>query len=329
MPSHILVNNLALTYKTTIGISTATLPDVCKTPTPGGPVPMPYPNVANQGTLNKGTKTVKAKGKMIAIKGSQYSMSMGDEPGTVGGIKSNTFKQNTDWITYSFDVKMDGKNACRHTDKKFHNKKNTVDLSGNVDPADLANFERSLCKMLKDCTQQVDSTGSRPDPPTKAWCDSPGGPRPPPATGNYPSKSAQRGDEIDKCVKGKVDRGKARSDTEFAKAVRARDERVPADRIPVPDLGGTCCPDITVGTPPNCAAVYDIKTSCPPTPPMAPEPKWPIYGDGKYNRSLRCYTRRAEQESWHGKTQADVARRACGVEPKMIHPNSETCKGGG
>ncbi len=39
----------------------------------------------------------------------------------------------TDWITYSFDVKMDGKNACRHTDKKFHNNKNTVDCQGNVD----------------------------------------------------------------------------------------------------------------------------------------------------------------------------------------------------
>jgi hypothetical protein len=40
----------------------------------------------------------------------------------------------TDWITYSFDVKMDGNNACRHTDKKFHNDKNTVDLGGNFDP---------------------------------------------------------------------------------------------------------------------------------------------------------------------------------------------------
>ena len=134
MPSHIIVNNLALTYKSTIGVSQATLPDVCKTPTPGGPVPIPYPNFANQGSLDKGTTTVKAKGNMIAIKGSEYSISFGDEPGTIGGVTSNTFKKETAWITYSFDVKMDGQNACRNTDKKFHNHKNTVDLAGNIDP---------------------------------------------------------------------------------------------------------------------------------------------------------------------------------------------------
>lgn len=134
MPSHITVNGLGLTYKGTIGLSVATIPDVCKTPSPGGPIPLPYPNFANQSTLKNGTTTVFAKGKMVAVKGSQYGMSTGDEPGTVGGVKSNTFKQATDWITYSFDVKMDGKNACRHTDKKFHNNKNTVNLAGDVDP---------------------------------------------------------------------------------------------------------------------------------------------------------------------------------------------------
>lgn len=126
MPSHVLVNGRGLTYKSTIGISMANIPDICKTPTPGGPVPMPYPNMANQGTLGSGTTTVKAKGKMIAVKGSQYKMSTGDEPGTVGGVKSNTFKQATDWILYSFNVKMDGKNCCRHGDLKFHNNKNTM-----------------------------------------------------------------------------------------------------------------------------------------------------------------------------------------------------------
>jgi len=135
MPTHIVVNSLGLTYKGTIGMSIATIPDVCKTPSPGGPIPLPYPNIANQGTLKDGTTTVFAKGgKMIAIKGSQYGMSSGDEPGTVGGVKSNVFKKATDWITYSFDVKMDGQNACRHTDKKFHNDKNTVNLAGDLDP---------------------------------------------------------------------------------------------------------------------------------------------------------------------------------------------------
>ncbi|WP_223428988.1 DUF4150 domain-containing protein [Tateyamaria pelophila] len=134
MPTHILVNGLGLTYKGTVGISTATIPDVCKTPSPGGPVPIPYPNIAQQSSLKGGTTTVKAKGEMIAVKGSQYGSSNGDEAGTAGGVKSSVNMKATDWITFSFDVKMDGKNACRHTDKKFHNNKNTVCLMGQVDP---------------------------------------------------------------------------------------------------------------------------------------------------------------------------------------------------
>ncbi len=50
-------------------------------------------------------------------------------------MKSGVNMKATDWITYSFDVKMDGKNACRHTDKKFHNNQNAADLQGNIDPA--------------------------------------------------------------------------------------------------------------------------------------------------------------------------------------------------
>ncbi|MDX8350501.1 DUF4150 domain-containing protein [Cognatiyoonia sp. IB215446] len=163
MPSHIVVNSLGLTYKSTIGISTATIPDVCKTPSPGGPVPIPYPNIAQQSSLKGGTKTVKAKGKMIAIKGSQYGSSNGDEPGTAGGVKSNVNMKATDWITYSFDVKMDGKNACRHTDKKFHNNKNAADLAGNVDPGnpgsnplviDCKNAPASSKKKFTDCEKE-------------------------------------------------------------------------------------------------------------------------------------------------------------------------------
>jgi hypothetical protein len=32
------------------GSAVLAFPDVCKTPTPGGPVPIPYPNIASQGT---------------------------------------------------------------------------------------------------------------------------------------------------------------------------------------------------------------------------------------------------------------------------------------
>jgi Toxin PAAR-like domain len=154
MPSDILVDGLGLTYKGTVGVSSATMPDVCKTPSPGGPVPIPYPNVASQSSLKNGTTTVKAHGQMIAVKGSQYGSSNGDEAGTAGGVKSSVNMKATDWITYSFDVKMDGQNACRHTDKKFHNNQNTVDLAGNIDPVKPAGLSPEDSDLWDRCKKQ-------------------------------------------------------------------------------------------------------------------------------------------------------------------------------
>jgi uncharacterized Zn-binding protein involved in type VI secretion len=134
MPDTITVNNLSISHKGSTGVSTATLPDVCKTPSPAGPVPVPYPNVTMSNMLMQGTTTVKVDGNMAAIKGSKYSISTGDEPGVAGGVKSSVFKMESTWITYSFDVKMEGKNVCRLTDKKFHNRENTVNLAGDVEP---------------------------------------------------------------------------------------------------------------------------------------------------------------------------------------------------
>lgn len=134
MPVSVKVNGTtnSVVHKGSNGISAATIPDVCKTPSPGGPVPLPYPNISQSNMLAKGTTTVKADGMMVAIKGSEFSMSNGDQPGTLGGVKSSTFMKESTWILYSFDVKMDGKNACRLSDKKFHNHENTVNLGGEI-----------------------------------------------------------------------------------------------------------------------------------------------------------------------------------------------------
>ncbi|CAN5718412.1 hypothetical protein BH11PSE13_BH11PSE13_11370 [soil metagenome] len=135
MPITVKVNGVAnsLVHKGSNGISTATIPDVCKTPSPGGPVPIPYPNISQSITLDKGTTTVKADGgMMIATKGSEFSLSNGDNAGVAGGVKSSTFMKESTWILYSFDVKMDGSNACRLSDKKFQNHENTVDLGGTL-----------------------------------------------------------------------------------------------------------------------------------------------------------------------------------------------------
>jgi hypothetical protein len=158
MPVTVKVNGVfnSLVHKGSNGISIATIPDVCKTPSPGGPVPIPYPNISQSTMLDKGTTTVKADGgMMIAVKGSEFSMSNGDNAGVAGGVVSSTFMKESTWILYSFDVKMDGQNACRFMDKKFQNHQNTVDLAGTmqgpvvvIDLSKVALTQDEACKEL-------------------------------------------------------------------------------------------------------------------------------------------------------------------------------------
>lgn len=126
----------SLVHKGSMGIAKSTIPDVCKTPSPGGPVPVPYPVIVSMSSdLVKGTKTVKVDGKkMAAVKGSEFSRCTGDEPGTAGGVKSSTNMKEATWLLYSFDVKMDGKNVCRLSDKMLMNSGNTGCLSGVFNP---------------------------------------------------------------------------------------------------------------------------------------------------------------------------------------------------
>lgn len=131
---HVNGKSNSLAHKGCMGITKSTIPDVCKTPSPGGPVPVPYPVIVSMSnSLKKGTKTVKVDGKNpAAIKGSEYSRCNGDEPGTAGGVKSSTNMKEATWILYSFDVKLDGKNACRLSDKMMMNHGNTACLAGTI-----------------------------------------------------------------------------------------------------------------------------------------------------------------------------------------------------
>lgn len=93
-------------------------PDVCKTPTPGGPVPIPYPNIAMLTQISGGTASSKVKimGKKTATKGTEISMSSGDEAGTAGGgVVSNKFKGPAKCKKGSSKVKVEGKAMAHHT----------------------------------------------------------------------------------------------------------------------------------------------------------------------------------------------------------------------
>lgn len=131
----IKVNDLTISHKGSNGFVRNTVPDVCKTPSPGGPVPVPYPVIISKSSdLANGTTTVTADGgNMISIKGSEYSRCNGDEAGTAGGVKSSTNMKEAKWILYSFDVRFDGSNVCRKTDKMTMNHENTVSLGGDFE----------------------------------------------------------------------------------------------------------------------------------------------------------------------------------------------------
>lgn len=87
-------------------------------------MPTPYPNIAMSSQTADGSTTVSCDGNPIMLKDSNFSMSSGDEPGSIGGVKSNVIKGQADPILYSFDVKVEGKNVVRRSDPMLHNKKN-------------------------------------------------------------------------------------------------------------------------------------------------------------------------------------------------------------
>lgn len=116
------VNARTVVHASSGGIATA-FPDVCKTPSPAGPIPIPYPNIAQSSNTAQGSTTVKIDGNPIMLKDSNFSTSSGDEAGTAGGgVASNTTKGKAEFVNYSFDVKVEGKNVPRLGDLMLQNK---------------------------------------------------------------------------------------------------------------------------------------------------------------------------------------------------------------
>src|ERR1700752_1539242 len=125
MPVTVGVNNLSVVHKGSNGVTIA-FPDVCKTPSPAGPIPIPYPNIAKSSDTAQSTTKVKWDGNPGCVKDSNFSMSTGYEAGSAGGgVVSNKIKGKAEFVLFSFDVKFEGKNVCRAFDIMLHNDKNT------------------------------------------------------------------------------------------------------------------------------------------------------------------------------------------------------------
>lgn len=63
-------------------------PDVLNTPTPGGPVPMPYPNIAPLADAEDTASSVTAGGVAVILQGSSIPRSSGGEAGTASPVRN-------------------------------------------------------------------------------------------------------------------------------------------------------------------------------------------------------------------------------------------------
>ncbi|WP_413111675.1 PAAR-like domain-containing protein [Thaumasiovibrio sp. DFM-14] len=129
-------NGLSVVHQGSGGVANADIPDVCMTKV-GKPIKdLPYQNTAESSDLAGGSTTVTADGgSSIAIQGSTFSKSTGDEAGDKKGIKSGTIKGEAEFTTQSATVKIEGKGVCRLSDQMSMNEANTMCLSGVQNPS--------------------------------------------------------------------------------------------------------------------------------------------------------------------------------------------------
>ncbi len=98
-------------------------PDVCLTPTPAGPIPIPYPNMATGATSNPLTTalTVLTDCMPSLNQMSQTMISMGDNAGVNMGVASGLVMGPQEFILGSLTVLKEGAPAQRMTSITGHN----------------------------------------------------------------------------------------------------------------------------------------------------------------------------------------------------------------
>ena len=162
------VNKLTVVHAGSNGTSIA-FPDVCKTPSPAGPIPIPYPNIARSTDTADGSTTVKVDGNPIMLKGSNFRMSTGDEAGAALGVVSNKIKGKAEFTMYSFDVKADGKNVCRLTDPMQQNMGSPGNAFG---PAEIQQIILAHPERQEPCENTMKKMEKKKDAPQTRWGES-------------------------------------------------------------------------------------------------------------------------------------------------------------
>ena len=118
-----IVNNMTVVHKSSSGM-VVFFPDVCITPAAPSPLPIPYPNIAKSSDTDKGSSKLKVDGNPIMLKDAVFARSNGDEPGTLKGVVSKNTQGKAEYVQFSFDVKVEGKNVTRLLDLMIGNELN-------------------------------------------------------------------------------------------------------------------------------------------------------------------------------------------------------------
>jgi uncharacterized Zn-binding protein involved in type VI secretion len=123
MSGDVYANGNEIAHKAGMNKVIAAFPDVCLSPPspPAGPIPIPYPDTSFSKDLQKGSKTVKIKGKPAALSQQSFykSSPLGNEAATRSfgaSVLTHQITGNSYFQMWSMDVTIEGKNACRHLD---------------------------------------------------------------------------------------------------------------------------------------------------------------------------------------------------------------------
>src|SRR5262249_39320224 len=108
MANTMFANGRGVGHETSGGMR-AGVPDGCNTPSSAGPIPIPYPNIGMSSDTSNGPRSVQVDGSMAMVEGAEYRRTSGDEAGAAGGVISGVNMGPAEFMTYSFNVKLEGK----------------------------------------------------------------------------------------------------------------------------------------------------------------------------------------------------------------------------
>lgn len=111
------------------------IPDICLTPTPGGTIPIPYPNIGDLSQAVNVSTRVKLGGQPVILQASEIPSSQGDQAGVSGGVASGKIMGKVTFSTFSTTVKVEGKGVVRMGDTTMQNENNAVGTVLSGEPA--------------------------------------------------------------------------------------------------------------------------------------------------------------------------------------------------